>query len=530
MNYNIKDTTLATTIKNGYKLPDFCAKVLASYNQNTIKDVLCYQSQKVVFEQMDQAVDLIKEHIKQNNKIVIMGDYDCDGILATSILVKAFAKLNYEVGYYIPNRIVDGYGINVDIVDKFIAKDYKLIITVDNGINAKEAINYALENGIDVVVTDHHTIDETMQCDIPYIHPAYSNLDYYVSGGYIAYALASSLLDYEDDYFQALAAITLISDVMPLNKGNRPFIRTALQNIQNKQYLQIVSLANGFVDSAMIATIIAPKINSLGRLPDIYNPNTLVQYFCSNKRTAIVNYAKEIEECNNIRKQMTNGFLEIINVDEINSNLFMLEDDGIHEGLLGLIASRFSNQYNCVSFIATKSNNEYKASLRSISGVNIYDIIARKSELFTKFGGHEQAMGLSYESDKSTEIRSVLEKELSQIEIEDKQYDVILLEEDDITIDNIISLRYLEPFGNSFEQPLFLIKDAIVANIKGLKNNLHHRVTILFQTKSFEVMIFNNPNLDIKVNDHVDLIVKLGINEFNGRTTPSIIVEDYQVN
>ncbi|MDF9867481.1 single-stranded-DNA-specific exonuclease [Bacilli bacterium PM5-3] len=529
MKYKIKDFALTNTIIENYNLPYFCAKVLASYDKDTIKDVLTYQSKEIIFDNVEQAISLINEHILSNNKIVIMGDYDCDGILATSIMVKGFAKLGYEVGYYIPNRIEDGYGINVDLVDKFIAKGYRLIITVDNGINAKEAIEYAKKHGVDVIITDHHTPDKLMECDAIYIHPKYSNLDYEVSGGYVAYMFISKLIGYEDDYLHALAAITLISDVMPLVKGNRVFIRQALKNIQDKQYLQIISLASGFVDSSMIGTIIAPKINSLGRLPDIYNPNTLVQYFCSNKRIAIINYAKEIEECNNIRKQMTSDYFQSFNDKELFNNFLMIEDDDIHEGLLGLIASRFTNQYHCVSMIATSNNLEYKASIRSISEVNIYDIVSKRPELFIKYGGHSQAMGISYQKENSREINEFLSNELSNIKIADKEYEVILLDESDLTLDNIVSLRYLEPFGNGFEQPLFLIKDAIVANIKALKGNIHYRLNILYQTKCFEIMIFNNPNLDISVNDKVDLIVKLGINNFNGKTKLNIIVEDYVI-
>ncbi|MDL2211575.1 DHH family phosphoesterase [Erysipelotrichaceae bacterium OttesenSCG-928-M19] len=529
MNYQIKDTSQAKTIHQNYNLPYFVAKVLASYSQEQILDILTYQDKEIIFDKMTNAVELVNNHVNKNNKIVIMGDYDCDGILATSIMVKGFAKLNYEVGYYIPHRIKDGYGLTINLVKQFIAKDYKLIITVDNGINAQEAIQYAIEHNVDVLVTDHHQVDLNKQSNVICLHPQYSNLDYEVSGGYVAYQFIKNLISYEDDYLHALAAITLISDVMPLVKGNRSFIRKALQNIQDFNYLQINVLANGFVDSSMIGSVIAPKINSLGRLPDIYNPNTLVKFFCSNKKIAILNYAKEIEECNNVRKQMTNDYYQELDNYTIKHNFLMIENDSYHEGLLGLLASRFSNQEKCVSFIATSNKDEYKASIRSIPEINIYNILSQYEYLFTKLGGHSQAMGVSYKKENAKEIKKVIENELKDLEIPEKSYDVIKLDEVDLELDNIIALRYLEPFGNGFQAPLFLIDNAIVATMKGLKNNQHYRLNILFETKSYEVMLFNVNSCDIKVNDHLDLIVKLGLNNYNGQTKLNIIVEDYLI-
>ncbi|MEG0569752.1 MAG: DHH family phosphoesterase, partial [Erysipelotrichales bacterium] len=394
MKYNIKDTSLEKALANGCNIPFFAAKVLASYDMDVIKDILDYHQQGVVFNTMEQAIELIDKHINNNAKIVIMGDYDCDGVLATSILVKAFKDKGVDVGYYIPNRIVDGYGLNQNIVQQFIDKDYDLIITVDNGINALDAVQLALDNGIDVLVSDHHAIEEDMQDNRAiYVHPAYSNLDYYISGGVVAYYIAIALLNRDDSYLHALAAITLISDVMPLEKGNRIFLRKALANMQANDYLPIKSLATGFIDSGMIGTIIAPKINSLGRLPDLYNPNKLVRYFCSDNANEIKSFAKEIEACNNHRKDMTAQYFASYSEVVPSNNFVMIEEENLHEGLIGLLASRFANQYNCVCLVATQNGDTFKGSVRSIDGINAYEVFKKHSALFDKFGGHAQAMG-----------------------------------------------------------------------------------------------------------------------------------------
>lgn len=530
MKYNILPTPLHEKLMVEYQLPSFCAKVLASYSLKQINDVLAYQEQPVIFDTMNEVIVKIREHLNQKNKIVILGDYDCDGVMATSIMVSTFLKLDYQVGYYIPNRIKDGYGLNEELVQQFIDKDYKLIITVDNGINAQQAIEKALKNGVDVIITDHHQReDEKVVTDALYLYPGDSNLEYFVSGGYVAYQLASKLLEYEDDYLQALAAISLISDVMPLIKGNRKFIRTALKNINEKKYPQIVSLADSFIDSNTIANLIAPKINSLGRLPDLFNPNNLVKYFCNSNKMEIINFAQVINECNNIRKQMSNDYLNNFEEVIVDNNLLMVIDHQIHEGLLGLLASRFTNTYNCVSFVACHEGDIAKASIRSIAQIDIYQILMKRVELFDKIGGHSQAVGLSFNMSNLKKIEAFLEEELKNYQVEKPIYQVIQLQASDLNIDNIKSLRYLQPFGNQFENRLFLLKDVHVADIKKLKGD-HYRVSIFLQGELFEVMFFNQKNLDIKMNDSLDIVVNLSINEFRNVEKINIIMEDYQIN
>ncbi|MEG0687035.1 MAG: DHHA1 domain-containing protein, partial [Erysipelotrichales bacterium] len=380
------------------------------------------------------------------------------------------------------------------------------------------------------IVSDHHALEEDMQDNRAiYVHPAYSNLDYYVSGGIVAYYISLALLEKEDPYLHALAAITLISDVMPLEKGNRLFLRKALANMQSNNYLPIKSIATGFIDSSMIGSIIAPKINSLGRLPDLYNPNKLVRYFCSDNALEIKNFAKEIETCNNQRKDMTSAYFSSYSEVVPSNNFVMVEEEDLHEGLIGLLASRFANQYNCVCLVATKNEDGFKGSVRSIDGINAYEVFKKHSLLFEKFGGHAQAMGLSYNKENSSKINEALSNDFKKINICEKEYQVIDIKEEDLTIENIKSLRYLEPFGNEFEAPLFLLKNVLVAQVKHLKGNVHHRLSVLLEHKAVDVMVFNKSDLDIKVNDHVDMIVKLGVNEFYGKEKLNIIVEDYKI-
>ncbi|MGL4382532.1 MAG: DHH family phosphoesterase, partial [Bacilli bacterium] len=350
MKINYLDTSKQGYIEDKYNLPPFCAKVLASYSNDQISDVLTSTKQPVHFNQMEQALTMINKHLQAQSKIIIVGDYDCDGILATSIIYYALKKLGHTPFFYIPDRIDDGYGLTSKLVSKLLPQQYDLIITVDNGINAKEAIQLALDASIDVIISDHHYLDETKQTKAIYVHPTYSNLDYYISGGLVAFYLASALLQEEVPYLKALAAITLISDVMPLVKGNRLIIREALALINQGLFLNISSLHDGFIDSAVIGNIIAPKINAFSRMSELYNPNQLVKYFNTQQPQEIKAFAIVINECNELRKAKTKEYYTKYQDLKPEDNLLMIEDQNLSEGLIGLLASRFAYQYHCVSF------------------------------------------------------------------------------------------------------------------------------------------------------------------------------------
>ena len=183
-----------------------------------------------LFEEADMTLERIHEAIENEEKICIYGDYDCDGILATTILVQAFKELGVQVGYHIPNRFDDGYGLNIERVEQMAKRGYSLIITVDNGVKAFEAVERANELGIDVIITDHHQFDADLPDACTFIHTKLSP-DYpfkEISGGFVAYKLASALLQKQDKYLYCLAAITTISDMMPLLDENRSLVKKAL--------------------------------------------------------------------------------------------------------------------------------------------------------------------------------------------------------------------------------------------------------------------------------------------------------------
>ncbi|MFQ9633488.1 MAG: DHH family phosphoesterase, partial [Coprobacillus cateniformis] len=282
MEYKIIEPKKYQDIQNQYQVNSLLAKVIDihEYDQETLQTLL---SPRLIyhdfslFEEADMTLERIHEAIENEEKICIYGDYDCDGILATTILVQAFAELGVQVGYHIPNRFDDGYGLNAARVKQMAQRGYSLIITVDNGVKAFDAVECANELGVDVIITDHHQFDNDLPDAMSFIHtklsPEYPFKE--ISGGFVAYKLASALLEKQDKYLYCLAAITTISDMMPLLDENRSLVKKALTFMKSEKYPSL-ELLLGDQQSYTTTTIgftIAPKINSFGRLPELCNPN-----------------------------------------------------------------------------------------------------------------------------------------------------------------------------------------------------------------------------------------------------------------
>ena len=231
------------------------------------------------FDEIEKAVNLVKEVLNKDGKILIYGDYDADGVMGTSILVKMFQYLNKEVDYYIPNRYNDGYGLNVEHANEYIKKGYDLIITVDNGITAFEAIELLHNNGVKVLILDHHQNQETVPLADAICHPIYSHFgDVSSSGAFTAFIFSISLLGKIDKYLSILASISLISDMMPLLEYNRALLRAVIAEYKVGEFLPVDLLGDKEVfNEQLIGMKIAPRINAIGRLCEDSSINEIVK-------------------------------------------------------------------------------------------------------------------------------------------------------------------------------------------------------------------------------------------------------------
>ena len=402
MNWDIKEIHNYNEYMQKYSIHSLLAKIFAQREYNE-QDVQGHTSKRLIYHDFslfldaDLVLDRIQEALENDEKICIYGDYDCDGILSTAILVQAFLELGKKVGYHIPNRFEDGYGLNKERVQQMYEKGYSLLITVDNGIKAYEAIDLANELGIDVIVIDHHDYDELPDaCAI--IHTKMSP-DYpfkEICGGFLAYKLASSLLGKHDKYLFSLAAITTISDMMPLVDENKSLVSRGLQFMNEEKYLQLELLIgeNQKYNTTTLGFNIAPKINSFGRLPELVNPNHLVRYFLKDVdqkfAIQISQYAKKI---NSKRQSLTNEQYKNILENSQKDEFLYSYNQEVHEGIVGLIAGKYTHEFQKPSFVMKydEKNEVYRGSARSIESIPLNQIFDDLKDYFVQYGGHALA-------------------------------------------------------------------------------------------------------------------------------------------
>lgn len=493
-----------------------------------------------LFQEGSEVIDRILEAIDNDEQICIYGDYDCDGMLATTILVKAFKMLGKDVGYHIPNRFIDGYGLNETRVQQMADKGYTLIITVDNGIKALDAIDLANELGVDVIVTDHHDIGEELPNAFAFLHtklsPSYPFKE--ISGGVVAYKLAEKLLGRHDKYLYCLAAITTISDMMPLVNENRSMVKKAFQLMEENHFPAIDLLLGDkpTYTTTSIGFIIGPKINSFGRLPEKCNPGMVVKYFLIGDMPEAVNsnfvrqFVEKAKEINTARQSLTNQtYSEIKPNLENDKDFVFVYENSIHEGIIGLLAGKITKEYNKVSFVMNydEESNTYKGSARSLPGFNLHRFLETANEDLHFYGGHALAAGFTVKYDR---IPSFYQKINDRIEVtvfESITKECIQIDSDDLSISNIKSLQLLEPFGQLNDEPIFYIENTLINKVTYLSDGKHVKYSCSKNGQNFEALFFNiDSSYQVEEGKVYNLIGNLGVNEFRNMQNIQLILQD----
>jgi len=538
MKYRIFKSQNYKDIQKEYHLPSLIAKIIdqKGFDDQQLQSILnprIIYHDFSLFLEADMALDRIEEAIENEEKICIYGDYDCDGILATTILVQAFLKRGVQVGYHIPHRYVDGYGLNVERVEQIAQKGYSLIITVDNGIKAFEAVERANELGIDVIITDHHAFEDDVPDATCIIHTKLSP-DYpfkEISGGFVAYKLAVALLHKQDKYLYCLAAITTISDMMPLLDENRSLVKKALEFMTQEKYPSLELLLGNTQNytTTAIGYTLAPKINSFGRLPEIIHPNALVKYFLENApRDYMIKIADAAGKINAKRQSLTNQQYQLAIKDAHDSFLYYGSDE-IHEGIVGLIAGKYTREYELPSFVMHYDEDKkiYKGSARSVESFSLHQFFINHQKYLLTWGGHDLAGGFSLSEEHYDDFKNEIKDALKDAVMESYQ-DVLLIDSQDISLSQIETLSVLEPFGMSNESPLFLLKDVPIERIYTLSEGKHLKLDIQYPHVKFNALGFHKGELinELMNEKTVDLIGTLQINEFRNIKTIQIILKD----
>lgn len=479
-----------------------------------------------------QTIEYLKECVKNKTKIVIYGDYDVDGMTSTSILVLTFKKLGLEVGYFIPSRYTQGYGLTKDMVDQFNKKGYKLIICVDNGISKFEEIEYSKSLGIDVIVIDHHELVENKLPVANFIihQKVCEYTSYNISAAFLAMLVYYGLVGEYDEYIVTLAGIAVISDMMEVIDMNLIILKYAINTINKLKYKQFNLLLYGFIDgykvennqayhlndllnypisSNDISYKIVPQLNSLGRVNISIKNNNGVRFLICEDNSKLVEYYNFIKEVNKSKVETIKKCKEKLEYDLSSSKITVQIIDGLPIGLIGGIVNDYINKTNKNAILFAykdEAKQELVGSGRSISGFDIYSALLPIKDKFLAFGGHPFAFGLSI---KASEFESIKKEIIQQVEkskpiIENKTYIKLDLYELSSQIFDII--EEFEPFGYGFISPVFYI-EMDKSLFKQSSNKLH----LLYRNdKGISINYFNYPSI---VNSNQKLKLTLNISK-----------------
>ena len=515
----------------------------------------------MLMKDMDRAVEILSEKIREEKRIRVIGDYDIDGVNATYILQQGLSELGAKVDTDIPDRIRDGYGLNIDLIDRAIDDGIDTIITCDNGIAAADEIAYGKDNGLTIVVTDHHEvpyvqINEEKEYILPradaVVDPHRADCEYPfkgLCGAAVAYKLVEALYnvmqrDPEDvDYLMENVAVATVGDVMDLTGENRIFVKQGLEMLkrtQNPGLKALIECTGVDVDrlnAYHIGFVLGPCINASGRLDTAKRALELLN--ARTRRDAVM-LAEDLKALNDSRKEMTErGVEEAVRMIESTS----LKDDRVlvvylpdcHESIAGIIAGRIREKYYRPVFVLTRAEEGVKGSGRSIETYDMFAQMCRCRALFTKFGGHKLAAGLSLQEENVERFRETINElcELSDDDLQEKVSIDMRLPFPYITEQLVNELELLEPFGKGNPKPLFAEKNLSVISprIFGKNRNVLKCRLQDQQGYQMEAVYFGDVEDCLRAMEQKDVMSFTyypTINEYMGRRTLQLTLVNYQ--
>ena len=415
-----------------------------------------------------QVINDFKEALLSNKdkSFLIVGDYDCDGICSTTIIKKLLTDLDIKCNHYIPSRIKQGYGLNQEIVLNAYNNKFDCIFCVDNGVVAYDAIDKANELGIEVYIIDHHEYEQLPKCS-GFLHPRIFPKEYEDMCASGVCALLSNSFRY-DDLTTVYGGLATLADMVKVFGYNRYLIKQMLDTLKHIN-VEPISLLLGKNDITYqnLQFSVIPRINAVSRLDNLMNVNYVVKYLLSSGQECL-DYFYKIETINKARKdysqQMQGLALRLI---DDSRKIAIVEHKDFKEGLCGLVANKLLDVINKPVIVFAEVDGILKGSGRSIEGFNIYEYLKGAQELFESFGGHELAVGISIKQENFDKLLNYIDTH--DIDIQERNKDVLLVDSDELNFDLLNELKKLEPFGTGFVEPLFAMKNLnyknfIVAN------------------------------------------------------------------
>lgn len=537
-------------LKNEKKFSEIVSKLIISNNFdeleiNTIKEKIPFQNPFKNSDDFIQASTILEDSINNNDKIIILGDYDVDGCVSTSLLVNFLNELNYKFfSYYIPNRFNDGYGAGLDLVKNLEQQKPNLIILVDCGSTSNSSINYLKSKNIKTIIIDHHEIHKPYPKANCIINPKkiidYSSYNY-VCASFLVYFFIDKFIKKKKlkiNFTKNLPYVLLstIADVMPLRKLNRIL---ALEVFNNKQinfffsqFLEINKI-NRPLEIDDLGYLISPILNSAGRLGD---PNKVVDLLTSKDSTYKENIIKILIDTNEKRKKIENDSLNQINLSKLKENpcnVLVLSKIIFNEGIIGIIAARLKEYFNKPSIVITKTKKGYKASARSTLNFNIGKFIkeALDKNLLLKGGGHNLAAGFSIDKSKIKEFEKFINNKFKEnnIFINNKYISKISLNA--VNVDFYNDLKKLAPFGSGNPNPIFLIENVKIIKPQILKDKyvsffIKSKFGKLIQGFSFNILESAIKRTLLYNKKELSLIVQIKENNWKNKKKLQLILLD----
>jgi single-stranded-DNA-specific exonuclease len=492
-------------------------------------------------QSIDKATKRVHQAIKQDEKILVFGDYDADGVTATAVLVKALLELGAYCDYYIPNRFTEGYGPNEAAFRHAYEQGYQLIITVDNGIAAIEEAEIAKELGMDLIITDHHEIQDQLPDCYAIIHPKCSpNYPFHeLAGVGVAFKFAQSLLGYFPYQFLDYVAIGTIADLVPLIDENRILAYHGLRALTHTKHIGLkalkqVSKVEGTVTEEDVGFLIGPRLNAVGRLQ---SADMAVDLLLTEDPDDAREIAHTIEALNEERQLLVQQIVteaEQMLAGQEDQDVIIVAKEGWNEGVLGIVASKLVRKMDRPAIVLTLKVEEgiAKGSARSISAFNLFENCMQVRHLFNTFGGHSQAAGMTLPIEQIGSLQQALNKQISEeLQPDDFKQEIQISQTislSEITIELIEDIQRLAPFGMHNPKPLFHIRETPIQpkQIGSMKNHLK------LQFKNEKTMLdgigFGIGELFHYLTPQtiVHVVGELSINEWNGHRKPQIMIED----
>lgn len=493
---------------------------------------------------MEKAVERIRQAIEQGELILVYGDYDADGMTSASIVKESLEQLGAECLVYLPNRFTDGYGPNASVYKYFIEQQgVSLIVTVDNGVAGHEAIDLAQSMGVDVIVTDHHSMPEVLPDAYAIVHPEHQEADYpfkHLAGCGVAFKLACALLEEVQVELLDLVAIGTIADMVSLTDENRVMVQYGLEVLRNTQRIglqelfEIAGISSSDIFEETVGFQLAPRLNALGRLDD---PNPAIDLLTGFDDEEVHEIALMIQDKNEERKEIVQAiYEEAKSLVDPNKSVQVLAKEGWNPGVLGIVAGRLLEELGQTVIVLNLENGRAKGSARSIETVDIFEALDSHRELFVAFGGHAGAAGMTLEVEQLDALSEILETYVKDKGIDAKGKSKLYLDEEldleNLSLETVKSFERLAPFGMDNQKPVFYIRDFQVENARSMgAGDSHLKLKISKGTANFEVVAFGQgaKATEFAQTKQLELAVTLSVNQWNGQTTLQLMMVDARV-